>query len=470
MDEAKRLYRSREDRMISGVCAGIGEYFDIDPTLVRLAAVILLVVGNVATLIAYIAMAVLVPEEGTEEYVARQPAPAGPGPASVVTEPAVEPAAEPVTAPVVERPAADSGLHRGSSATVALVLILVGAVFLVAQLLPGVHWWALWPLIIVLVGLVQAITPGREGWSVHRFFDGLVTVAFGLVFLAVTTGVVGWGVWWRILGLWPVLLIALGLDLLGKSLRTSWLRALGSLAIIGALAFSVGAQAGEFRGFSFIGTSRGEAVNESARVGNVREATLRMEAGLANVTVDSGDELIAVDGRSPFGQPTLDVERSADSADIELRLGETVGVTSWPGAESRLDVSLSDSVLWDIELETGVASLSADLTSVPVRSISLRPGVADCDVTLGPVPEGVSEARGTIKSGVSSVVLRVPRDAEVRLESAGGISSTSVGGRLEQLESGVWETPGFEAAQRGRRPVWIITAETGIGSFRLDTH
>ena len=33
----KRLYKSRDNRMISGVCAGIAEYFGIDPTLVRLA-------------------------------------------------------------------------------------------------------------------------------------------------------------------------------------------------------------------------------------------------------------------------------------------------------------------------------------------------------------------------------------------------------------------------------------------------
>ena len=36
----KRLYKSRDNRMISGVCAGIAEYFGIDPTLVRLAWVV----------------------------------------------------------------------------------------------------------------------------------------------------------------------------------------------------------------------------------------------------------------------------------------------------------------------------------------------------------------------------------------------------------------------------------------------
>lgn len=34
---SKRLYKSREDKMVCGVCGGIAEYFDVDPTLVRLA-------------------------------------------------------------------------------------------------------------------------------------------------------------------------------------------------------------------------------------------------------------------------------------------------------------------------------------------------------------------------------------------------------------------------------------------------
>lgn len=39
--EGKRLYRSRKNRMICGVCGGIAKYFNIDPTLVRLAFVLI---------------------------------------------------------------------------------------------------------------------------------------------------------------------------------------------------------------------------------------------------------------------------------------------------------------------------------------------------------------------------------------------------------------------------------------------
>ena len=59
----KRLYRSQDDRMIAGVCGGLGDYFDIDPTLIRL----LFVIGAIASVSglfwAYLIMMILVPEE-----------------------------------------------------------------------------------------------------------------------------------------------------------------------------------------------------------------------------------------------------------------------------------------------------------------------------------------------------------------------------------------------------------------------
>ncbi|MCK4302281.1 MAG: PspC domain-containing protein [candidate division Zixibacteria bacterium] len=57
----KRLYRSIRNRKIAGVCGGLGEYFDIDPTLMRLLAVVLFLAGGGGGL-AYIVAWIIVPE------------------------------------------------------------------------------------------------------------------------------------------------------------------------------------------------------------------------------------------------------------------------------------------------------------------------------------------------------------------------------------------------------------------------
>lgn len=56
----KRLYKSRENRMIDGVCGGIAEYFNIDPTLVRLGWVLFCALGG-SGVIAYIIGAIIIP-------------------------------------------------------------------------------------------------------------------------------------------------------------------------------------------------------------------------------------------------------------------------------------------------------------------------------------------------------------------------------------------------------------------------
>lgn len=61
----KKLYKSNDNKKLDGVCAGIGEYFDIDPTLVRLAWVFITLFAG-AGLIAYIIAAIVIPRKPVE--------------------------------------------------------------------------------------------------------------------------------------------------------------------------------------------------------------------------------------------------------------------------------------------------------------------------------------------------------------------------------------------------------------------
>ena len=59
----KRLYKSRSQRMICGVCGGVAEYFNIDPTIVRLGAVLLAAFSVGSGILAYFIAAVIIPDE-----------------------------------------------------------------------------------------------------------------------------------------------------------------------------------------------------------------------------------------------------------------------------------------------------------------------------------------------------------------------------------------------------------------------
>ena len=68
-DEAKKLYRSTDNRWLAGVCGGLAKYFDIDPTLVRVIFVVLAFFGLGGAII-YLLLWVLIPKEPTDEELA----------------------------------------------------------------------------------------------------------------------------------------------------------------------------------------------------------------------------------------------------------------------------------------------------------------------------------------------------------------------------------------------------------------
>ena len=64
MDTNKRLYRSKTNKVFAGICGGVGEYFDIDPVMVRLVWLLIVVfTGVVPGLLAYIIAMYVIPQQ-----------------------------------------------------------------------------------------------------------------------------------------------------------------------------------------------------------------------------------------------------------------------------------------------------------------------------------------------------------------------------------------------------------------------
>lgn len=64
--ETKKLYRSKSDRRVAGVCGGLGEYFQVDPLLIRIMFIIAALAGGPGLLL-YIILALLMPEAPYEK-------------------------------------------------------------------------------------------------------------------------------------------------------------------------------------------------------------------------------------------------------------------------------------------------------------------------------------------------------------------------------------------------------------------
>lgn len=147
----KKLYRSAKDRMIGGVAAGLGEYFDIDPTIVRVLFVVTLFLGGTG-IIAYLILWIIVPEEPIKF------------PSSTVNE---EQSKGNIPKEENQFNAKEyySSLdrQREKRRTIAgFILLGLGLIFLADNFIPRIRIGDFWPLILVLAGIAILVNAKRN--------------------------------------------------------------------------------------------------------------------------------------------------------------------------------------------------------------------------------------------------------------------------------------------------------------------
>jgi phage shock protein PspC (stress-responsive transcriptional regulator) len=157
----KRLYRSRTDTMIGGVCGGLAKYLDIDPVIVRIAFVVLAMIDG-AGVLAYIVMWLVVPlepAEGVEAPAAASEATVKTG-AKEIADKAKEVGQG--IGQAAEKAAAEAGKNPDTGAIVAgIVLVAVGLFFLAKNLGIPMFGWVrpdvAWPAVLIVLGVVLLI-------------------------------------------------------------------------------------------------------------------------------------------------------------------------------------------------------------------------------------------------------------------------------------------------------------------------
>lgn len=158
----RRLYRCRHDRQLAGVAAGMAEYLDLDPTVVRILWILSAFVGGF-TIVLYIILAFVMPLE---------PLPVVPGAAPTATDAdavvGMPNASETTTwtAPVAQAPVHEHRT-RGEGRIgfgLGVLLVVFGAIALVGPAFPGwVTGIALGPAFLVAIGVALVIVSVRRG-------------------------------------------------------------------------------------------------------------------------------------------------------------------------------------------------------------------------------------------------------------------------------------------------------------------
>lgn len=382
----------------------------------------------------------------------------------------VEP--EPVPIPVTTVPvtaAEKPGKARSGAVWWGVILIVGGLALLASQIMPEFQLWRFWPLIIIAFGIRAMFGTSGTPWSVKALTEGLSTVAFGLIFLGQMLGYLDWDVWLNILRLWPLLLVALGLEIAGKGLKSEWVRALGNIVVIGGLAYGalVMTSTGGWSPVLFVQTGETLPFEFGAdNLAGAEEGSARIEGGVGELTVSAGDPLATAEGRSPF-EPEFDVTNTSRSTDVRISLGEhSWGPTT---GSTELDVTLSRDVVWDLEVQAGVTEYDLDLSEIMLSRLVLDAGVSDGTVTLGSSDAGdAGEAIPVeIEAGVSALRIRVPEGDDVRVTIQEGLSGVDMRGGWDR--SGHDGTRVYESDRfSDNGAYWDIEIQAGVGGITVE--
>jgi phage shock protein PspC (stress-responsive transcriptional regulator) len=139
--EQKILYRSRKNSVIGGVCGGLGDYLNTDPVVFRVLFLVALLIGG-SGLLVYIILWIAIPEEKTPIIGSSEPE------NYQSTENESETNQNKTMEPEKKEQKNDGNLWGG------LILITLGAIFLIDRFVPRIDFGDLWPVILIVVGII----------------------------------------------------------------------------------------------------------------------------------------------------------------------------------------------------------------------------------------------------------------------------------------------------------------------------
>lgn len=320
-----------------------------------------------------------------------------------------------------------------------LLLIAVGVVFLLDNLgaLQGDAWSylaSLWPVILIVIGL-DSIYRG-EGIVGAAFMIGL-----GVVFLLANLGYLDLNIWQLALRLWPLLLVAIGFDILIG--RRSWLASLAGLVVILALL------AGALWLFGVRVDNAQPVPGETIRqaLGNAGRGRVALELGAGTLQVDVLSEpgdLVAGSVSSQSGQqPKSSLAQEGDLAVYSLR---SRGVAFYNpgrrGAGWDWDLGLTRQVPVELQVNLGAGEAEFDLWALQADDLNIDLGVGQATLTLP--AEGHYTAR--LNGAIGSLNVLVPSGLGVRVDGNTALASLQVPPGY-QKDGDVYLSPDYATAE-----------------------
>lgn len=293
----------------------------------------------------------------------------------------------------------------------------------------------------------------------------LVLIAVGVIFLLDNFGVMDVNPWFLLSRLWPLLLVAFGLEVIFG--RRSGVGSIVSLVII-VVVFSAGYWIFVTQAENF--STDLETVEIVQLLEGASDAKVEIDMGIGELDLGSTQkaDTLAVASLTLFENEELrqEFKIDGDTALFELgtRMTRSFAIPVFPpfgffDTEHNWEIDLSQAVPINLELNTGVGLSNIDLEDLNITNLEIDTGVGQTIVTL-PV-SGDFDAR--ISGGVGELRVRVPKGTAIRIRVDSGVGDVSVRGDY-QRDGNTYTSPTYNDSE-DRIDLFV---SGGVGSIRID--
>jgi len=328
-----------------------------------------------------------------------------------------------------------------------ILLITIGLLFLGKNLglIPGEGWgtiWRLWPLLLIIGGLDDLFRREGVAWPI-------LMIGVGAVLLINYFGPRSMFSWSQIIQLWPILIIAVGIDVFFKG-QTGWRSLLGvilSIILIGAAVF-LAVQGVEIQAeYLNIEESYSSEV-ESA------ELELSLDVGVLIIGEESKNGSL-VSGSITPGTAVDDLDEIGEHLAYELR---STKPALFPHT-GRWELLVTPDIPLELDIHNSVGEMLLDMDALELDTIRISQGVGRIFLEL---PEQAA-GKLTIKQGVGVIEIEIPADATIAVDAQNGLTRVEFPADFE-LEDGYYVIPGTTKYNVDL----IIVVEQGVGLVRFE--
>lgn len=257
------------------------------------------------------------------------------------------------------------------------------------------------------------------------FVGPLILITLGVIFLLSNLGLLSWNLWDLIWRLWPVLLIAIGLDILfgRRSALGSLVALVLAIALIGGVVWYAATQlpavAGQPVTTERIVQERADAASADVRIsfgaGQLRVGALKDSPNLVEGMVVTG----------PGERVLRDFRVDGSVARFTLQ-SEGVPVGPWPWGQRNQartwSLDLSPSVTMTLDVSTGVGESVIDLSGLVVTDLHVSSGIGQTEVRL----PSRGQVRAKISGGIGQLTITLPEGMAARIHATASLGGVSV--------------------------------------------